>query len=109
VVTEPASTATMEMILHELRGRFGLVILSAWSPSIEAAASNWGAGLAIGGVGTDHTKVGEIQGRQGRFLLGERGRILYVAGPLRASAALAAGERSRLIAPLAFACSCARG
>jgi ABC-type sugar transport system substrate-binding protein len=87
VVTEPANTATMDMILNELRGKLGLVILSAWGPSIEAAASSWGAGLPIGGVGTDHTKVGEIQGRQVKFLLPARGRILYVAGPLRSSAA----------------------
>jgi ABC-type sugar transport system substrate-binding protein len=98
VVTEPANTATMDMILKELKGKLGLVILSAWGPSIEAAASGWGEGLAIGGVGTDHTKVGEIQGRQVKLVLPGAGRILYVAGPLRSSAAQQrlAGLKSQL-------------
>ncbi len=87
VVTEPANTATLDMILNELKGKLGLVILSAWGPSIELAASSWGDRLPIGGVGTDHTKVGEIQGRQVKALLPQGGRILYVAGPLRSSAA----------------------
>ncbi len=87
VVTEPANTATMDLMLGELKGRCSLVILSAWGPSIELAASGWGAGLAMGSVGTDHLKVGEIQGRQVRSLLGPDGRLLYVAGPLRSSAA----------------------
>jgi ABC-type sugar transport system substrate-binding protein len=87
VVTEPANNATMELMLNELRGRHGLIILSAWGPSLEQAAASWGAGLPIGSVGTDHTKVGEIQGRQVRALLPGGGRVLYVAGPLRSSAA----------------------
>jgi ribose transport system substrate-binding protein len=87
VVTEPANTASMDMILNELKGKLGLLILSAWGPSIELAASSWGEGLPIGSVGTNHTKVGEIQGRQIKALLPEGGRILYVGGPLRSSAA----------------------
>jgi ABC-type sugar transport system substrate-binding protein len=87
VVTEPASTATMDLVLRELRGRTGLVILSAWGPSIEESAASWGAGLPLGTVSTDHTAVGEIQGRQVRTLLPGGGRLLYVAGPARASAA----------------------
>jgi ABC-type sugar transport system substrate-binding protein len=63
-------------------------VLSAWGPSIERAIPGWGAALPIGGVGTDHTKVGEIQGRQVKGLLPGGGRVLYVAGPLRSSAAL---------------------
>jgi ABC-type sugar transport system substrate-binding protein len=87
VVTEPANTSTMELVLGELRGKTGLVILSAWGPSIESAARGWGAALPFGTVGTDHTKVGEIQGRQVKTLLAQGGRVLYVAGPLRSSAA----------------------
>ncbi len=87
VVTEPANTSTMDLMLNELRGKLGLVILSAWGPSIEHAATSWGAGLPFGSVGTDHTRVGEIQGRQVKTLLPNGGRILYVAGPLRSSAA----------------------
>lgn len=87
VVTEPANTATMDLMLAELRGKCGLIVLSAWGPSIERAAPAWGAGLPMGSVGTDHTRVGELQASQVRALLPSGGRILYVAGPLRSSAA----------------------
>jgi ribose transport system substrate-binding protein len=87
VVTEPANISTMDLMMSELRGKTGLVILSAWGPSIESAARAWGEGLPFGTVGTDHTKVGEIQGRQVKALLPQGGRVLYVAGPLRSSAA----------------------
>jgi ribose transport system substrate-binding protein len=87
VVTEPASTSTMDLMLRELKGKTGLVILSAWGPSIEQNATSWGAGLPLGNVSTDHTKVGEIQGRQINALLAEGGRLLCIAGPARASAA----------------------
>jgi ABC-type sugar transport system substrate-binding protein len=87
VITEPANTATLDLVLNELRGRCGLVILSAWSSSVERVAPVWGSSLPIGSVGTDHTRVGEIQGRQVKMLLPGGGRLLYVAGPLRSSAA----------------------
>jgi ABC-type sugar transport system substrate-binding protein len=87
VVSEPANNATMELMLNELKGKCSLIVLSAWGPSIEQAVGGWGAGLAMGSVGTDHVKVGEIQGRQVKALLGGAGRLLYVAGPLRSSAA----------------------
>lgn len=87
IVTEPANTAAMELMLGELRGRTGLIILSAWGEAIEQAASSWGQGLPIGSVGTDHPRVGEIQGRQANALLANGGRLLCVAGPLRSSAA----------------------
>lgn len=87
VVTEPASTSTMDLVLRELTGRHGLVVLSAWGPSVEVAARGWGDRLPFGTVGTDHTAVGEIQGRQVRALLPSGGRVLCVAGPLRSSAA----------------------
>lgn len=87
VVTEPANNATMDLMLTELKGRCGLIVLSAWSLAIERAHASWGAGLPMGSVGTDHEKVGEIQGRQVKALLAGGGRLLYVAGPLRSSAA----------------------
>jgi ABC-type sugar transport system substrate-binding protein len=87
VVTEPASTSTMDLVLHELAGKLGLIVLSAWGPSIETAAAGWGTGLPFGSVSTDHVKVGEIQGRQVRALLSSGGRVLCIAGPLRSSAA----------------------
>jgi ABC-type sugar transport system substrate-binding protein len=87
VVTEPANNATLDLMLNELKGRSSLIILSAWAASIEQNAPSWGSGLAVGSVGTDHTRVGQIQGRQANALLGSGGRMLYVAGPLRAAAA----------------------
>jgi ABC-type sugar transport system substrate-binding protein len=87
VVTEPASVATMDLMLRELKGKVGLVILSAWGPSVERSAAEWGPGLPLGTVSTDHTAVGEIQGRQVNALLPGGGRVLYVAGPTRSSAA----------------------
>ena len=38
-------------------------------------------------MGTDHVRVGEIQGRQVKAFLPSGGRVLCVAGPLRSSAA----------------------
>ena len=87
VVTEPANTTTMDFALRELKGKASLVIMHAWGPSIEQAAGDWGAGLALGCVSTNHTLVGEIQARQVRAILPSGGRILYVSGPARSSAA----------------------
>ena len=87
VVTEPANSSTMDLVLRELQGKLGLVILSAWGPSIEAAVAGWGSVFPLGTVGTDHTRVGEIQGSQVKVLLPPGGRVLYVAGPRRSSAA----------------------
>ena len=87
VVTEPGSTPTLNLMLNELRGKTGLIVLSAWAPTIELAAATWGAGLPMGTVSTDHLQVGEIQGRQLNALLPAGGRVLCVAGPLHSSAA----------------------
>ena len=46
VLTEPANASTLDLVLRELPGKLGLVILSAWGPSVEAAAPGWGAGPA---------------------------------------------------------------
>jgi ribose transport system substrate-binding protein len=87
VVTEPANTTTLDLMLNELRGKAGLVILSAWAPSVERAAADWGAGLPMGTVGTDHTRVGEIQARQVRQSVPAGSRVLYISGPSQSSAA----------------------
>jgi ABC-type sugar transport system substrate-binding protein len=77
----------MDLVMRELQGKHGLLLLSAWAPSVEENARAWGPGLPFGTVGTDHTRVGEIQGEQVSLLLPEGGRLLCVAGPLRSSAA----------------------
>jgi ABC-type sugar transport system substrate-binding protein len=87
VVTEPGNTPTLNLMLNELRGKTGLIVLSAWTPAIEQAAAGWGAGLPMGTVSTDHRRVGEIQAGQIAALLPAGGRVLYVAGPAHSSAA----------------------
>src|SRR5512143_234453 len=48
VVVEPASRSSTELLLRELRGRTGLVLLNAWSPVVEDASRSWGAALPFG-------------------------------------------------------------
>lgn len=98
VVTEPASVASMDLVLKDLMGHRGLVLLNAWGHSVEEYARSWGAGHPFGTVSTDHTKIGEIQGRQISALLPNGGKALCVAGPLRSSAAeqRLAGTKSTL-------------
>lgn len=86
VVVEPASLAGMGLMLRELRGRAGLVLLNAWSPDVEAAAQSWERGSAIGTVSTDHAAIGRVQGEQVRRLA-RAGAVLCVTGPRRSSAA----------------------
>jgi len=86
VVVEPASRSSMELLLRELRGRTGLVLLNAWSPLVEEASRSWGPALPFGTVSTDHAAIGRIQGEQVlRFARG--GAVLCVTGPRRSSAA----------------------
>lgn len=86
VVVEPASLSVMGLLLRELRGRAGLVLLNAWSPEIEDAARSWGRALPFGVVSTDHAAIGRVQGEQVRKLAGG-GPVLCVTGPRRSSAA----------------------
>lgn len=87
VLTEPASVSTMELMLKNLKGRAGLVILNAWDPLVESYLSDWGAGLPIGAVSTPHAEVGEIQARQVSAVVPQGGAVLVVAGPSRSSSA----------------------
>ncbi|MFI5184212.1 MAG: substrate-binding domain-containing protein [Vicinamibacteria bacterium] len=87
VITEPASLSTMDLILRDLKGKTGLVLLNIWGPSVEEQARTWGSGHPIGTVSTDHGKIGALQGRQIAQFVPDRGRVLCVTGPSRASAA----------------------
>jgi len=87
VITEPASVATMDLILRDLTGKTGLVLLNAWGPSVEEHAGLWGSEHPFGTLSTDHWKIGEIQGRQISALLPNGGNALCVTGPRRSSAA----------------------
>jgi len=86
VVVEPASQSSMGLILRELRGRAGLVLLNAWSPEVEEAARAWDRGSPFATVSTDHAAIGRVQGEQVRRLAGG-GSVLCVTGPRRSSAA----------------------
>ena len=86
VVVEPASLSVMGLLLRELRGRTGLVLLNAWSPELEDAARSWGSASPFGTVSTDHAAIGRVQGEQVRNLAGG-GPVLCVTGPRRSSAA----------------------
>ncbi len=88
VIVEPGSVSSMGLILKELKGRTGLVLLNAWSAEVEDYARGWGSGLPFGTVSTDHSRIGEIQGRQVAALLPAGGHVLCVTGPLRSSAAV---------------------
>lgn len=98
VITEPVSVAIMELILSEVAGQRGLLLLNAWGPSVEEHARGWGSRHPFGTVSTDHVAIGEIQGRQISALLPRGGNALCITGPQRSSAAQQrlAGTRSTL-------------
>lgn len=86
VVFEPSSLSTMDVLLRELHGRAGLVLLNAWGAAIESAARSWERQLPFGTVSTDHASIGRIQGEQLRAAAAG-GTVLCVTGPRRSSAA----------------------
>lgn len=86
VVIEPSSLSTMELLLRELRGRTGLVLLNAWGPAVEEASRSWGPAIPFGTVSTDHGAIGRIEAAQVRRLA-TAGTVLAVTGPRRSSAA----------------------
>jgi ABC-type sugar transport system substrate-binding protein len=86
VIVEPASRSSTELLLRELRGRTGLVLLNAWSPLVEEASRSWSAVLPFGTVSTDHAAIGRIQGEQ-VLRVARGGTVLCVTGPRRSSAA----------------------
>jgi ABC-type sugar transport system substrate-binding protein len=87
VVVEPASVATAGLILKNLQGRTGIVLLNAWDPSFEPCLGAWGAGLPAATISQPQAEIGRIQGRQLSAALPERANVLVVTGPPRSSAA----------------------
>ena len=88
VVTEPATVANMELILKDLQGRTGVVLLNAWDPLVEEYCRLWARGFPIGTISMPHTAFGELQGKQVSGVVREGGSILVVTGPSRASSAV---------------------
>ena len=64
VVAEPASLATAGLILKNLQGKTGLVLLNAWDASFEPYLADWGGSLPAGTISQPQRQIGEIQGRQ---------------------------------------------
>jgi ABC-type sugar transport system substrate-binding protein len=87
VVVEPGSLSSMELLLKEVKGRVGLILLNAWSPAVEEHAATWGAGLPFGTLSTDHVGIGRIQALQLNAAVPDEGSVLCVTGSLRSSAA----------------------
>ncbi len=90
VVTEPATVSNMDLILKDLQGRTGVVLLNAWDSLVETHYRQWPPGVPIGTISMPHVKFGELQGRQVSAVVGQGASILVVTGPSRSSAA---GER----------------
>ncbi len=87
VVVEAASVATAGLILKNLQGRTGIVLLNVWDPSFEPYLAAWGNGLPAGTISQPQTEIGQLQGRQLSAALPERANVLVVTGPPRSSAA----------------------
>jgi ABC-type sugar transport system substrate-binding protein len=88
VVLEPAMVTTIDLILKDLRGRAGAVLLNAWDPIVETYAQGWPNARPIGTISMPHTKFGELQGKQVSSVVGQGGSILVVTGPSGSSAAI---------------------
>jgi len=87
VVVEPASIATAGLVLKNLQGQTGLVLLNAWDASFEAHLVSWGNGLPAGTITQPQAEIGRIQGRQVSAAVPEGAKVLVVTGPPRSSAA----------------------
>jgi ABC-type sugar transport system substrate-binding protein len=87
VVAEPASLATAGLILKNLQGKTGLVLLNAWDATFEPYLSAWGGSLPAGTISQPQQQIGQIQGRQLGAALPPGANVLLVTGPTRASAA----------------------
>jgi ABC-type sugar transport system substrate-binding protein len=87
VVTEPASLSTMDLILRNLRGKTGLVLLNVSGPAIEEQGRDWAQEHPFGWVSTNHVRIGEIQGGQVNEHAPQGATVLCITGPTRASAA----------------------
>jgi ABC-type sugar transport system substrate-binding protein len=87
VIVEPGSVTSTGLILKDLKGKAGLVLLNAWSAEVDEYARTWDKKLPFGTVSTDHNQLGKIQGQQASGLVSEGGQVLCVTGPQRSSAA----------------------
>jgi ABC-type sugar transport system substrate-binding protein len=87
VVAEPASLATAGLILKNLQGKTGVVLLNAWDETFEPYLAAWGESMPAGTISQPQGEIGRIQGRQISAAVPQGGGVLLVTGPGRASAA----------------------
>jgi ABC-type sugar transport system substrate-binding protein len=87
VVVEPANTSSLTLVLRDLKGHTGLVVLNAWDSLIEQSAREWGPGFPLGTVSMNHENIGQTQGAQLSKALPPSASVLVVTGPSRSSAA----------------------
>ena len=100
VIMEPATVANMELILKDLQGRTGVVLVNAWDPLVETYCRGWGSELPFGTISMPHTKFGELQGRQVSSVVPQGESILVVTGPSRASSVGRAAPGPQVHRPL---------
>ena len=88
VVAEPASIATAGLILKNLQGRTGLVLLNVWDASFEPYLAELGRRLPARARSANRSaQIGQIQGRQLSAAMPKGANVLVVTGPPRSSAA----------------------
>ena len=86
-VVEPASVATASLMLGQLKGRTGLVLLNVWDPAFAEPMARWGTGHPVATISQPQTHIGEIQGRQVSAAMPQKAQVLVITGPMRSSAA----------------------
>jgi ABC-type sugar transport system substrate-binding protein len=87
VVVEAASVTTAGLILKNLQGQTGIVLLNVWDASFQPHLAAWGDGLPAATISQPQAEIGRIQGRQLSAALPEGANVLVVTGPPRSSAA----------------------
>ncbi len=87
VVVEPASVSTASLILGQLKGRTGLVLLNVWDPGFTEPLAQWAKGHPVATLSQPQQEIGEIQGRQLSAAMPPKAQVLVVTGPMRSSAA----------------------
>lgn len=87
VVVEPLTDSGMDKIARKVVAEgIGLAVLNCTLPTLGALREER-PGLAIFSVCSDQVEIGRVQGRQLRALLPAGGHVLYIHGPLDATAA----------------------
>jgi len=85
-IVEPASISTASLVLGQLKGRTGVVLLNVWDPGFAEQMARWGE-HPVGTISQPQALIGEIQGRQLSAAMPQKAQVLVITGPMRSSAA----------------------